>query len=380
VGSDADIHADLKDGDMWNNSAQCLVSPSVVEFSNYIRREFDDLRLRMQQLELDISAASTNVNKCCSCLEQQFADHTVYEEQQRSMLAKMVNEALDVAQEARSQVTHELRALSLASTPPVSCSETPAVKVGLPCVSRPASMPVVVRPAGTGASCLDVQPCTPPGTEQHAAQSDMLQDLDKVAQQLKDAACGLSASACPMTMQPSLDSNGATTPRAGLGEARLQSPSPTVGGALTPGVSRLNSCGVPIHCQVTPPAPPHFWGAPHDNSSMLSISGREAPVPRPHMNTMLSTRGQIGQLEIGPPSIRTSLGRSYLPSAEQATSHVGVFGTVEGAASDLSSSIRRLEACPPHFASKSTSSPDLQRFSHACLAARAASPLQRVLP
>jgi len=203
----------------------------------------------------------------------------------------------------------------------------------------------------------------------------MLQDLDRAAQQLKDAACGLSTgTACPAIMQPGLDSNGGTsTPLTGPGDLRLRSPSPRMGGSLTP-VARLNSCPVPVQCSAAGPAP-QVWGA-------FANSGRDTQVssstPRP-MNTIMNTRGQVPQLEVCPPSIRTSLGRSHLSAAEQATNHVGIFSIVEGVASD-SSSIRRLEACPSHLASKSTSSPDLQRFPRTCLASRAASPPQRASP
>lgn len=418
VGNDADQSND----EMWKNCAQCLVPPSVADFTNYIRQEFDELRLRLEQLESDISAASTNTSKFCSRLEQQFAEFMVYEEQQRSILAKMVSEALDVEKEARSQAMNEIRSLSHASTTPsLSCSETPAATASSsiagsssvqPCtppstiVARTASMPLVARPVGTGKSSLDAQPCTPPDTEQHpAAQSDleilrterlsggMLQDLDRAAQQLKDAACGLSAvTACPATTQPSLDPNGgiSTTPRVGLGDKRMRTPSPRLGGALIPGVARLNSCPAPTHCPAPCPAANHVWGtlAAHDKSSMVS-SGREMPVPSPampvpgpaprHVSTV-TIRGQRLQLDMCPPSIRTSLGRPHPPVAEQAARHVGMIGPVEGVASD-GSSRRRMEACPPHLASsKSTSSPDLQLYPHVCMGPRAASPMQRASP
>jgi len=260
--------------------------------------------------------------------------------------------------------------------------------VGSSVVARTAGLPLIARPVGTGASSLDVQPCTPP-EQLPAAQSDvetlrgerlsggMLQDLDRVAQQLKDAACGLSAAACPMS-QPSLDSNGGTssTPRLGLAERPVRSPSPRMGGALMPAVARLTSCPAPVHCPAIAPAPHHITGtlAGHDKSSMLSTSsGRETPMPNPaprHLNAMMT---------MSPTPIRTSLGRSHLPSAEQAPNPMSMFGTVEGVASSDVSSMRRLEACPPHL-TKSTSSPEVQRFHHACLAPRAASPPQRALP
>lgn len=82
---------------------------AVMELRKFLKHELDDLRLRMEQVESKLGAAS-GIGQLCRQLEQQVADLRRREEEQQERLTKAVSMRFDLEREVRLRASGEVEA------------------------------------------------------------------------------------------------------------------------------------------------------------------------------------------------------------------------------------------------------------------------------